>query len=264
MDTIWTLCRKYTDLSDEEIRIIENTSAILQPLANLEDADIFIDCPQRDGDAIVVAEAKPEDVPSSYKNSVVGLLAKAENEPAVARTFRLGVGTKQMKATTQENGSTIQSVEPIRHGSRIIGVLIREKRVDEQHLVSERIHFSQKSYENIANVLTRMVSENNWLTECIDEALVMAAVDISGRGELFWDVPISAQKVGTFDTELGHEFFAGLARDAGITLHLRLVCGENAHHILEATFKAAARALREAVEPDPRMAGSIPSTKGSL
>ena len=98
----------------------------------------------------------------------------------------------------------------------------------------------------------------------LDEALVMAAVDISGRGELFWDVPISAQKVGTFDTELGHEFFAGLARDAGITLHLRLVCGENAHHILEATFKAAARALREAVEPDPRMAGSIPSTKGSL
>ena len=98
----------------------------------------------------------------------------------------------------------------------------------------------------------------------LDEALVMAAVDISGRGELFWDVPISAQKVGTFDTELGHEFFAGLARDAGITLHLRLVCGENAHHILEATLKAAARALREAVEPDPRMAGFIPSTKGSL
>ena len=98
----------------------------------------------------------------------------------------------------------------------------------------------------------------------MDEALILAAVDISGRGELFWDVPISAQKVGTFDTELGHEFFAGLARDAGITLHLRLVCGENAHHILEATFKAAARALREAVEPDPRMAGTIPSTKGSL
>ena len=98
----------------------------------------------------------------------------------------------------------------------------------------------------------------------LDEALVMAAVDISGRGELFWDVPIGPEKVGTFDTELGHEFFAGLARDAGITMHLRLVCGENAHHILEATFKAAARALREAVEPDPRAAGEIPSTKGSL
>ena len=98
----------------------------------------------------------------------------------------------------------------------------------------------------------------------LDEALVMAAVDISGRGELFWDVPIGPSKVGSFDTELGHEFFAGLVRDAGITLHLRLVCGENAHHILEATFKAFARALREAVEPDFRSAGAIPSTKGSL
>ena len=97
----------------------------------------------------------------------------------------------------------------------------------------------------------------------LDEALVMAAVDISGRGELYWDVPIGPAKVGTFDTELAHEFFAGLARDAGITLHLRLVTGENAHHIIEATFKAAARALREAVESDPRVEG-VPSTKGSL
>lgn len=173
MDTIWQLCRKYTDLSDEEISIIENMAEILQPLANLEDADIFIDCPGRDGDAIVVAEAKPADVPSSYKKSVVGLLAKPENEPAVARTFRLGVGTKQMKAITQENGSTIQSVEPIRNGSRIIGVLIREKRVDEQRQVSERIHFSQQSFETIANALAHMVSDNNWLTECIDEAFLV-------------------------------------------------------------------------------------------
>ena len=97
----------------------------------------------------------------------------------------------------------------------------------------------------------------------LDEALVMAAVDISGRGELYWDVPIGPSKVGTFDTELAKEFFAGLARDAGITLHLRLVTGENAHHIIEATFKAAARALREAVESDPRVDG-VPSTKGSL
>ena len=97
----------------------------------------------------------------------------------------------------------------------------------------------------------------------LDEALVMAAVDLSGRGELYWDVPIGPAKVGTFDTELAKEFVAGLARDAGITLHLRLVTGENAHHIIEATFKAAARALREAVESDPRVDG-VPSTKGSL
>lgn len=97
----------------------------------------------------------------------------------------------------------------------------------------------------------------------LDEALVMAAVDISGRGELYWDVPIGPEKVGTFDTELGHEFFCGLARDAGMTVHLREIVGENAHHILEATFKSFARALRAAVEPDPRVEG-IPSTKGAL
>ena len=97
----------------------------------------------------------------------------------------------------------------------------------------------------------------------MDEALVMAAVDVSGRGELFWAVPISAERVGTFDTELGHEFFAGLARDAGATLHVREIAGENAHHILEACFKAAGRALRKACEPDPRVTG-VPSTKGSL
>ena len=97
----------------------------------------------------------------------------------------------------------------------------------------------------------------------LDESLVMAAVDISGRGELYWDVPIGPQKVGTFDTGLGHEFFCGLARDAGMTVHLREVAGENAHHILEATFKSFARALRAAVEPDPRVEG-IPSTKGAL
>ena len=97
----------------------------------------------------------------------------------------------------------------------------------------------------------------------LDEALVLAAVDISGRGELYWDVEIGPDKVGTFDTELGQEFFIGFARNAGITLHLRKLAGTNAHHILEATFKAFARALRAAVEPDPRVEG-IPSTKGVL
>ena len=180
MDAIEELCKKYTDLTDEEIATIRGMSAVLQPLANLEDADIFIDCPSWDGDAIVVAEAKPSYVPSSYKKTVVGLLARKENEPAVARTFRLGVATKQMKAVTQENGSTIQSVEPIRNtaGDRVIGVLIREQRVDVQRKISERLHFSEQSHERIANALAHMVGSNHWLTECIDEALLM--VDKSG------------------------------------------------------------------------------------
>ena len=97
----------------------------------------------------------------------------------------------------------------------------------------------------------------------LDEALVLAVIDISGRGELYWDVPIGPSKVGTFDTELGQEFFIGFARNAGITLHLRELCGSNAHHILEAAFKACARALRVACEDDPRV-DSVPSTKGVL
>ena len=101
------------------------------------------------------------------------------------------------------------------------------------------------------------------VTVPMDEALVLAAIDVSGRGELYWDVPIAAQKVGTFDTELGHEFFQVFARDAGITLHVREIAGENAHHILECAFKAVARAIRGAVEIDPRVQG-VPSTKGSL
>ena len=97
----------------------------------------------------------------------------------------------------------------------------------------------------------------------MDEALVQAAIDVSGRGQAYVELPLPTQKVGTFDTELGREFFAGLARDAGVTLHLRELAGENAHHVLECTFKAAARALRLACQVDPRVSG-VPSTKGSL
>ncbi len=207
MDIIQELCKKYTDLTDEEIATIQGMSAVLQPLANLEDADICIDCPSWDGDAIVVAEAKPSYVPSSYKKTVVGLLARKENEPAVARTFRLGVATKQMKAVTQENGRTIQSVEPIRNatGDRVIGVLIREQRVDEQRQISERLHFSEQSYERIANALAHMVGSNNWLTECIDEALLM--VDKSGvvtfRNSLARDL---YRKLGYIDDPLGQPY----------------------------------------------------------
>lgn len=76
---IQQLCREYTDLSEEEIQVIEMMAQTLQPLANLEAADIFVDCPCKDKDAIVVAEAKPEEVPSAYRSSVVGMLAKEEN-----------------------------------------------------------------------------------------------------------------------------------------------------------------------------------------
>lgn len=98
----------------------------------------------------------------------------------------------------------------------------------------------------------------------MDEALAEAAVDISGRPFLAWSVTFAQPKIGEMDTELFEEFFRALAFNAGITLHVTQKAGTNAHHVAEACFKALARALREAVEQDPRAASAIPSTKGVL
>jgi imidazoleglycerol-phosphate dehydratase len=97
----------------------------------------------------------------------------------------------------------------------------------------------------------------------MDEALVRAALDLSGRPFLVWKVAFPTPKIGTFDVELVREFFTAFAMNGGITLNVALLDGANSHHIAEACFKAVARALREAVEPDPRAEG-VPSTKGTL
>jgi imidazoleglycerol-phosphate dehydratase len=98
----------------------------------------------------------------------------------------------------------------------------------------------------------------------MDEALILCAVDLSGRDYLGWDLSLPAQKVGTFDTELAKEFWWGFVRQAPCSLHFRQFSGENTHHILEGAFKGAGRALAQAVSPDPNRAGEIPSTKGTL
>ncbi|MBV1796967.1 imidazoleglycerol-phosphate dehydratase HisB [Siccirubricoccus sp. G192] len=98
----------------------------------------------------------------------------------------------------------------------------------------------------------------------MDEALAEAAVDISGRPFLAWSVPFARDKVGEMDTELFEEFFRAFALNAGVTLHVTLKAGTNAHHVAEACFKALARSLRMAVETDPRSPDSVPSTKGVL
>ena len=98
----------------------------------------------------------------------------------------------------------------------------------------------------------------------MDEALVLSAVDVSGRAFLNFDVKFPTEKVGDFDTELFCEFFYGFVRSAAVTLHVKEFEGKNSHHIAEAVFKATARALRQAVSPDPRLSGRVPSTKGVL
>ena len=98
----------------------------------------------------------------------------------------------------------------------------------------------------------------------MDEVCTRAAVDVSGRPYLIWNVEFTRPKVGDFDTELFREFFQALAQNAGLTLHLVNLYGENNHHIAETCFKATARVLRSAFAIDPRSAGAVPSTKGTL
>lgn len=98
----------------------------------------------------------------------------------------------------------------------------------------------------------------------MDEALILCAIDISGRGESYYDLKIPAYRVGDFDTELTEEFLRAFARDAGITLHTKQLAGANSHHIIEGAFKALARALSKAVAIDEKYKNEVPSTKGVL
>ncbi len=98
----------------------------------------------------------------------------------------------------------------------------------------------------------------------MDDAQVRCALDLSARPFLIWNVDLPTAKIGTFDTELVREFFQAVSTHGGITLHVDYLHGINSHHIAEATFKSVARALREAVESDPRKADDVPSTKGAL
>ena len=110
----------------------------------------------------------------------------------------------------------------------------------------------------------RGVTRYGSITLPMDEALILTAVDLSGRGMLCYGLELPTEKVGTFDTELTEEFFLAFVRRAGITLHIRQLAGKNSHHIIEGTFKSTARSLRQAVAIDPAWAGEVPSTKGVL
>ena len=98
----------------------------------------------------------------------------------------------------------------------------------------------------------------------MDEALILSAVDISGRGGCYYALEIPTQKVGDYDTELDQEFWIAFAQNAGLTLHIRQLAGRNSHHIIEGTFKSVARSLKAAVAIDPAYANEVPSTKGML
>ncbi len=107
------------------------------------------------------------------------------------------------------------------------------------------------------------ITRFGWSAVPMDEAIVLAAIDLSGRGQLHYSVDLPIEIIGTFDTTLAKEFFVALATSAGMTLHVRSLAGDNSHHIIEAVFKSVARALKDAVSLDPRVSG-VPSTKGAL
>ena len=148
----------------------------------------------------------------------------------------------------------------------LIDMTVRAKgdlHIDDHHTVEDvGIAIGQALNEALGD--RRGIMRYASLDLAMDETLTRAAIDVSGRPFLVWNVAFSAPKIGTFDTELVREFFQALAQNAGVTLHVANHYGANNHHIAETCFKAAARALRAALERDPRQPDAVPSTKGSL
>ena len=151
-----------------------------------------------------------------------------------------------------------------RHGRMDLTVACKgDTQVDDHHTV-EDIGIALGRALSDALGERRGICRYGDITLPMDESLILSAVDISGRGGFYGELSIPTQKVGSFDTELCREFWIAFAREAGITLHVRQITGDNSHHIIEGTFKATARAIAKAVAIDARFASEIPSTKGML
>ncbi|KEP69124.1 imidazoleglycerol-phosphate dehydratase [Thioclava dalianensis] len=148
----------------------------------------------------------------------------------------------------------------------LIDMVVRAKgdlHIDDHHTVEDTgIALGQALVQALGD--KRGIRRYGHFALAMDDAQVHCALDLSARPFLVWNCDMPTAKIGTFDTELVREFFQALATHGGITLHVDRAHGLNAHHIAEAAFKSVARSLRMAVEPDPRMVDSLPSTKGAL
>ena len=150
------------------------------------------------------------------------------------------------------------------HGKFDLSVFCKgDTNVDDHHTVEDvGIALGQAFAKALGD--KRGITRYGTVTLPMDEALVLCALDISGRCGLYGELKLPSRKVGSFDTELCEEFFLAFVRNAGVTLHFQQMAGSNTHHIIECAFKAFGRALRAAVKIDPEFAGEIPSTKGVL
>lgn len=174
------LCRRYTDLSGEEIALIGEMAGRLQQWADQEHVDAFINCPSQNGDSVVVAQAGPAGAESAYRHSVVGMLSKPVNEPAVARTLQLGCITRRMRAVNQERVPVVQVAAPIRMGERVIGALTYERPVGRGDIpdpLAENYREGGRKKRR-QNPDDGRGSDWSWLAEYIDEGLLM--VDTEG------------------------------------------------------------------------------------
>ncbi len=151
-----------------------------------------------------------------------------------------------------------------RHGNLTLSVLCDGDTHVDYHHTTEDIAISMGQAFKEALGDKKGITRYGDIILPMDEALIMAAADISGRGMFVCDFDIRARKVGDFDTELVVDFFEAFAVNAGITLHVRQIAGRNSHHIIEGAFKAVARALRKCVKIDEENKDVIPSTKGTL
>ena len=151
-----------------------------------------------------------------------------------------------------------------RHGRFDLSVqCLGDNYVDDHHSVEDiGICLGQAFSQALGD--KRGITRYGDITLPMDEALILSAVDLSGRSYLGYGLAIPTEKIGSFDTQLIKEFWIAFCANAGVTMHLRQLAGENSHHIAEGAFKAAARALRKAIAVDPQFADEVPSTKGVL
>lgn len=195
-----------------------------------------------------------------------------------ARTAKLSRTTKETDITVEINldGAGKYDIETgVGFFDHMLEQLSRHSLIDMNIQTKGDLHIdAHHTVEDTGIVLGQAIAEalgarkgiNRYasIDLAMDETLTRAALDVSGRPYLIWQAEFSRPKVGDFDTELFREFFQAFSQNAGITLHVTNHYGENNHHIAETCFKAVARALRQAIEIDPRQPESVPSTKGSL